>query len=346
MAGIRNLPIIKVMKTTMKMRMKKRYLSAMVGLGLGMAATATAQARTWTDVSGKHSVEAEFVALAGDKVTLKTLAGKITSFPLANLSEADRAFAKAQAGGGGAVAAGPMTTTATVSLQESISIDGDGKQTSSHNLVVKVELHGGDAAAAYSMGPFKAEPLTVGGKNIEMEEPFSIGDFETIDHSKEGFFAEHPKDGVRVEIEYAGVAKDMAKVDLVKGTVKVLTGGTAKEVVLDDLLKRAAGPIVDPGLAKMGLALKFDRQSFEDQVSLSVSTKIGAKGLVGLELVDADGKPAENMGGGTGSDGRTMSHSISVEKADLAGLKLKILFRDGGEEKTLPFEVRDVAVEK
>jgi hypothetical protein len=47
MAEFRNLPIINIMKKTMRMRMKKRYLSAVVGLGLGMAPTATAQVRTW-----------------------------------------------------------------------------------------------------------------------------------------------------------------------------------------------------------------------------------------------------------------------------------------------------------
>jgi hypothetical protein len=54
--------------------------------------------------------------------------------------------------------------------------------------------------------------------------------------------------------------------------------------------------------------------------------------------------PSENVGSGTGFDGPTMNHSISVEKADLAGLKLKVLFRVGGKEKVLSFEVRDIAV--
>ena len=46
--------------------------------------------RTWTDVSGKHAIEAEFVELKGGKVTLKKEDGSTVTLPLKELSPADR----------------------------------------------------------------------------------------------------------------------------------------------------------------------------------------------------------------------------------------------------------------
>ncbi len=46
--------------------------------------------RTWTDVTGKHNVEAEFVDFAGGKVRLKRQDGKIVTMALERLSEADQ----------------------------------------------------------------------------------------------------------------------------------------------------------------------------------------------------------------------------------------------------------------
>lgn len=66
-----------------------------VGLFFGLGATAVlptvhAEVRTWTDVSGGHKVEAEFVESKGGKVTLKTSSGKTVQLPIAKLSAADR----------------------------------------------------------------------------------------------------------------------------------------------------------------------------------------------------------------------------------------------------------------
>lgn len=46
--------------------------------------------RTWTDVTGKHKIEAYFVRKTDSEVTLKTDAGRELTLPLAKLSEADR----------------------------------------------------------------------------------------------------------------------------------------------------------------------------------------------------------------------------------------------------------------
>jgi hypothetical protein len=60
-------------------------------LATGIAAV-TAQQRTWTDSSGKFSVEAEFVETKQDSVVLKKTSGKLITVPVARLSETDRRY--------------------------------------------------------------------------------------------------------------------------------------------------------------------------------------------------------------------------------------------------------------
>ncbi len=57
-----------------------------------------AYARTWTDTTGKFSVEAEFVDVSEGKVRLKGADGKTIHIPLERLSAGDREFVKAHAG--------------------------------------------------------------------------------------------------------------------------------------------------------------------------------------------------------------------------------------------------------
>ena len=57
------------------------------------AATLTAQAETWTDVTGKYQIEAQFVAVKGQQVYLKRADGSTIAVNLAQLSPASRQLA-------------------------------------------------------------------------------------------------------------------------------------------------------------------------------------------------------------------------------------------------------------
>ena len=48
--------------------------------------------RTWTDASGKYTIEAEMTSIIGDKVSLKTRDGRTIQIPAADLSSNDRKF--------------------------------------------------------------------------------------------------------------------------------------------------------------------------------------------------------------------------------------------------------------
>jgi len=59
-------------------------------------------ARKWTDSTGTHTVEAEFLGITDGNVRLKKEDGTVLNVPLEKLSTADRAFAEARSEGGGA----------------------------------------------------------------------------------------------------------------------------------------------------------------------------------------------------------------------------------------------------
>ena len=66
--------------------MSRRLMIVVVLFG----AASGAQARTWTDSTGKHSIEAEFVGVEDGKVQLRKVDGSLIAVPLERLSEADR----------------------------------------------------------------------------------------------------------------------------------------------------------------------------------------------------------------------------------------------------------------
>jgi hypothetical protein len=65
----------------------------------GIATPTWSEIRTWSDSTGKHKVEAEFVELKDQKVTLRRKDGKAITIALEKLSEADRSFVRSQSKG-------------------------------------------------------------------------------------------------------------------------------------------------------------------------------------------------------------------------------------------------------
>jgi hypothetical protein len=59
--------------------------------------TPVASARTWTDSTGKHTLEAEFVEMKDGKVQLKKEDGKTITIPIEKLSDPDQEFVRSAA---------------------------------------------------------------------------------------------------------------------------------------------------------------------------------------------------------------------------------------------------------
>ena len=72
--------------------MRKESRSLLLSLLILLFSAWPASGRIWTDTSGSFHVEAEFVKVSGDSVTLKKPNGDVIKVPLAKLSETDKQF--------------------------------------------------------------------------------------------------------------------------------------------------------------------------------------------------------------------------------------------------------------
>jgi len=103
-------------------------LLALLGDPVTTPAAETATTRTWTDVSGKFSREAEFVKLEDGKVVLRAAGGKETSIPLEKLSAKDREWVRDHTAGAEPAAAtddGAPTVVGRVVFRGYKSINDD-----------------------------------------------------------------------------------------------------------------------------------------------------------------------------------------------------------------------------
>ena len=59
-----------------------------------LAGSTYGEERTWTDRTGKHKVEAEFVLFKDGEVSLRKSDGKVVKFSIEKLSKSDQAFVR------------------------------------------------------------------------------------------------------------------------------------------------------------------------------------------------------------------------------------------------------------
>ena len=283
------------------------------------------------------------MTLEDGKITLKTKTGKITTFPLTNLSEADRAIAEKLAATPPAAGVGESKASARAKVREFTSVK-NGIKTKTRLLEVEVELVGADAASAFAVAPAVAEPALVGGEALAPEKPIIPDQYEMIDRKQEGIFAEHPKGGVRAELLFGELPEGGDTVELVRGEIPVFTGGEPQAVVVKDVEDRQPGPIEDAALTAAGLELSFGRHDEGESVSFQLTVPKNSKVFESFDVIDADGKPVETIGSGSASGAGVVSRSISVPKEALGGASLRIHIRIGAREMNLPFEATGVAI--
>ncbi len=85
------------------MAIARRIVFAICALAL-QSGSAHAEMRTWSDSTGQHQIEAEFVELKDGAVELRKADGNRTKIPLSKLSEADQAFVRSLTSTGAAAA--------------------------------------------------------------------------------------------------------------------------------------------------------------------------------------------------------------------------------------------------
>lgn len=313
------------------------------------------ETRIWTSDTGQYTVEASFVSLIGDQVTLNRTVGGPVTLPLSRLSPADQAVARqlaaATESGPAADAGAPAPPTEGVKvaagarLQRSVGF-ANGVETSSHMLRVEVTLTGGAAAEAGAVGPVTAEPVTVDGAPREARQLFALDGFKPIDREAEGIFAEHPKDGIKLELDFGEVPEDTAVIGPVRGSVLVMAGGAERTVEIADLGRLQNGPLADPALERAGITATLRRAVENGEPFVEITIRETQAGSFGdADLLRADGSnPYAGKSSGRGGDEITVQFS-GLNPADLSGVKLVLRFREGGAEVSIPFDVPEVRVE-
>lgn len=116
-----------------------------------IAAASPLAARTWTNTEGR-TIEADFVALKGETVTLKAANGQSYEVPLASLSAADQSFAKEQAA---APAAPAETPSIFKELLEGKLVSVEGKRVSKYEMAQEPQYYAFYFSASWC-GPCRA----------------------------------------------------------------------------------------------------------------------------------------------------------------------------------------------
>lgn len=241
--------------------------------------------------------------------------------------------------------------SATATCRKSIGIGigteiVDGQQVPQYIASVKVQIRGEDAAKVYAVGEITAEPIDVDGRKLVARPPkFQIKGFSCLNRWSSTSY--HPKDGIGINLEFPGIPENGKLIGTVRGTVQVLAGGSEHAVSINDLSNRKPGPIESPILKTANLKVDFDRVVIPNYDKIYVYIKLGMDGknaFAGLQLVGADGKVSND----TPQINRienTYECAYNINKADLGKVSFRILLRDGGEVKSLPFEVHNVNIE-
>ena len=105
------------------MRQRRRVMLAWLTLTVLTAAVQSALARTWTDTTGRHQIEAELIGVRDGTVSLRKADGAIFDIRLELLSRADREFLRRQSG---SPAPPPITepVAATIELASGAKVEG------------------------------------------------------------------------------------------------------------------------------------------------------------------------------------------------------------------------------
>jgi len=319
---------------------------------------APAYASTWRDITGKYSVEAEFVTMAENIVRLRRADGKVIDVPLAKLSRADQQRAIALA----------KSSTQTASLQptdqpstsdllralkmkatanwneEMIEIGPDGKQLPPA-LQLVIDLSGKPAAEAAAFGFVRITKAEASGEPLKRKKPFVESDgisdrYQKVNRDEDDFFSDHPKDRVHVKIEFENPGSATKSVTAA-GSFKLRTGGQQQVVVVENAAT-IRGPVNHAALKSVGVKLSVEIQ---DGTTLQVAASGKQEFLERISVTDAQGQePANLMGCSDMVFNGTAYYGFGFDGQIPADLQLRIHLRTGTQEVEVPFEFKNIPI--
>ena len=304
-------------------------------------------ARTWTDSTGKHKIDGDFVELAGKTVHIKKSDGKLLKMPLARLSAADRKFVEEQAGG---EASGESAVAPAGSSVSKASVDGVTLEVVSVSVAKplpeenvesnkgNVVMSGGMHSPGTRIGLLVSDParqlvgideaksqLTITADRGELSKP-AKKDSDFIMDKPLQFAARADGHSGVLQLTQPGIPAAGCGRLLVKGDVHVQCGvGEKIDEQKDVALKPGTQLTVGPMPLKIESA---DAQDFGD--SKMMVTLTAAKPLSAIKkfmFLSADGKeiPSHDAGSGNFGFGAQMTYSRSFalkEKVDAATIRI------------------------
>ncbi len=223
--------------------------------------TLASGARIWRDVTGKYSIEAEFVAIEGDVVQLERSDGKVISVPLSKLRPSDREYAKSQAESAmpqpapkdqAEIAPQPHTYEVNTRRSTSFSVDRDGNKTKSEIIRVQLQLIGSQAAKAVAFGELQIDEASSSGGAVTQVREFG----RPMNKKDHGKFEKIERGANRCLIPiYLKAGPECKVIDKLSGSVKLRVVEGADLIRIDDFKTRM---IDDPTLKKKGIRPKLE----------------------------------------------------------------------------------------
>lgn len=334
----------------------------LVGLfAVSLSLDAAAQERTWSSSNGKFKVTGELIERAGTDVKIKRSDnGKVITVPIKKLSEADQQFLEAakldDSSGSGTKKGDDVAPKKKMEANLKVAgksqwsefpfFDSDGKK-EPLDLQLNIEAKGDMAATAIYYGMVKITKLEADGKAIKTKkDKFQFNspekNFIKVERSENSFFNKHPKDGVRLTLDFEHPENKLKAFTAVEGEFKIRTGGKRESTKIENALAMAGKEIENEKLKSLSIKAEIK----QDESMLVLELEGDLQPVYDVKLVDKKGKkPDKLMGNGWSGSDKIANYSFQFQDEEIADdLVLQISLATDMKEMTVPFKLKDVAV--
>ena len=307
--------------------------------------------RTWTDKTGKFSVDAILLKSSTDSVVLKRSDGKEITVPKNRLSKSDLDFLAEL---DNPAEREPRTTG---ELLEKIKVAAKAvwakdKFGGPSNLEVQITASGTPAKNATHIGMFDLRKLTdQEGGDIKQKKPrFQLSDiakeFEKVERPENEMFEKHPKNGVQVKCVIETEEVVPTQISELVGSFKIQTGGKKTEIKIANISSFVGKPVVNEQASKFGFELSVELEDDKNSAGgkyLTVRVDGKVDDLMDVKVVNAKGKKPENQ---TGWSHSGSIHGFFFDGAITPDVALVLVAVTDRTEVEIPFEFKSLRIPK
>lgn len=290
--------------------------------------SAAAEPRIWTDSTGSHKVEAEFVRVHEGKVVLKKPDGKMLAIPLDKLSADDKAMAEKMATGWRLIDG--LEISAEARATEAVGGEGN-------DVVLVVKVGGEKTLKATGWGRIVVKSASADSKELRLSPIFhrKPEEIEPV--------APHPElKRILCEMRF-GTTQD-AKSFSLDGSMTVRFGEIT-EISLGPAAEIKTGPVSNPELKEAGYEVSARRSLGR----LTIEIKGDSAGVQQIELTrpvdDRQGAELKSMMVGIGDQENLIVRDFSpLEVVDKSTLVIKVLSNQ--KEVEIPLQFSGIPIQE